>query len=110
MGEESSGSVGRIKVKFHIFQSTNNPRNATQVKRTGSKQTAPVVAAEVGNDVFVLALLHHRDLLLDGCDVITWADREVSECFLSQQSDLLQLEEKLYTSKPQGKSSGSTGM
>lgn len=33
--------------------------------------TAPVIAAEVGHDVLVLALLHHGDLLLDRGDVIT---------------------------------------
>lgn len=30
-----------------------------------------MVSAQVGHYVFVLALLHHGDLLLDGCDVIT---------------------------------------
>lgn len=30
-----------------------------------------MVAAKVGHYVFVLALLHHGDLLLDGRDVIT---------------------------------------
>lgn len=31
----------------------------------------PVVAAKVGHNIFVLALLHHGDLLLDIGDVIT---------------------------------------
>lgn len=53
------------------------------MKKTGWTHTAPVVTAEVGHNVFVLALLHHGDLLLDRCDVITWTDRQVSECFLS---------------------------
>lgn len=31
----------------------------------------PVVAAKVGHNIFVFALLHHGDLLLDIGDVIT---------------------------------------
>lgn len=35
------------------------------------QKAAPVVAAEIGHDVLVLAFLHHGDLLLDRRDVIT---------------------------------------
>lgn len=71
----------RIKVKSYIFQSNNNPRDPTDVKR---EHTAPVVAAEIRYDVFVLALLHHGNLLLDGRNVVTW-QTDSSDRLYSQQ-------------------------
>ena len=49
-------------------------------------ENTPVIAAEVGHDVLVLAFLHHGNLLLDGRDVITFADRHLSQCLFSTAS------------------------
>lgn len=54
------------KLKGGEKKSTTNK----SVKSTNEWDT-PVVSAQIGHYVFVLTLLHHGDLLLDGRDVIT---------------------------------------
>lgn len=47
-----------------------------------SEWEPPVVRAQVGHYVFVLALLHHGDLLLDGRDVVTCQEQKQSACLI----------------------------
>ena len=53
----------------HMHTHTHTHTHARK-QNIPSTNTAPVVAAKIGHNVFVLALLHHGNLLLDGCDVI----------------------------------------
>lgn len=68
MGEESSRTAGGQKSNS---TSLSPPTIPAGIFHARGNPAAPVVAAEVRHDVFVLALLHHGDLLLDGRDVVT---------------------------------------